>query len=106
MNEQESALNLLKKEWDVLQSAEKKAIEKMLEQYKHFSTELKFSRREKLLRSMALQQSIKAGTALTQKEMQNLLTNLFACSTPNATANGKPTYMNFKKEELDKMFGR
>ncbi|MFZ1530296.1 MAG: DNA mismatch repair endonuclease MutL [Ferruginibacter sp.] len=91
---------------DTLQGNEKKAIEKMLEQYKHFSTDLKFSRREKLLRSMAMQQSIKAGTALTQNEMQNLLTALFACSTPNATANGKPTYMNFKKEELDKMFGR
>ncbi len=91
---------------DTLQGNEKMAIEKMLEQYKHFSTELKFSHREKLLRSMALQQSIKAGTALTQKEMQHLLTDLFACGTPNATANGKPTYMNFKKEELDKMFGR
>jgi DNA mismatch repair protein MutL len=86
--------------------SEKTAIEKMLEQYKHFSNDLKFSKREKLLRSLALQQSIKAGTALTEKEMQVLVEALFNCSIPNSTANGKPTYLEFKKEELDKMFGR
>ncbi len=85
---------------------DKLILEKMLEQYKHFSNDLKFSKREKLLRSLALQQSIKAGTPLTLKEMQALLTDLFACQLPNSTPNGKPTYMQFKKEELDKLFGR
>lgn len=91
---------------DVSQGSEKSTIEKMLEQYKHFSSELKFSKREKLLRSLALQQSIKAGTSLTEKEMKVLIEELFNCSLPNSTANGKPTYLEFKKEELDKMFGR
>jgi DNA mismatch repair protein MutL len=91
---------------DVNQGNEKTAIEKMLEQYKHFSNDLKFSKREKLLRSLALQQSIKASTALTEKEMKVLVEELFNCSTPNSTANGKPTYLEFKKEELDKLFGR
>jgi len=91
---------------DLTQGNEKIALEKMLEQYKHFSSDLKYSRREKLLRSMALQQSIRSGTSLTQKEMQTLLDDLFSCSVPNSTPNGKPTYMSFKKEELDKMFGR
>ncbi len=81
------------------------AIEKLLEQYKHFSTDLKFSKREKLLRSMSLQQSIKA-TSLSQKEMKQLIEDLFICTTPNATPTGKPTYMSFKKEEMDKIFGR
>ena len=91
---------------DVEQGNEKVVIEKMLEQYKHFSADIKFSKREKLLRSMALQQSIKAGHALKEKEMQLLLEDLFACAIPNITANGKPTYLEFKKEELDKLFGR
>ncbi|MEP7236304.1 MAG: DNA mismatch repair endonuclease MutL [Ferruginibacter sp.] len=91
---------------DVNQGNEKVAIEKMLEQYKHFSNDLKYSKREKLLRSLALQQSIKAGTSLTDKEMKVLVEELFNCSTPNSTANGKPTYLEFKKEELDKLFGR
>ena len=85
---------------------EKNALEKMLEQFKHFSNDLKFSKREKLLRSMALQQAIKSGTSLTQKDMNALVKDLFACAVPNSTPNGKPAYMSFKKEELDKMFGR
>lgn len=91
---------------DIIQGNEKNALEKMLEQYKHFSSDLKYSKREKLFRSLALQQSIKAGTRLSEKEMQALLSDLFACTVPNSTPNGKPTYMSFKKEALDKMFGR
>ena len=91
---------------DVNQGNEKTAIEKMLEQYKHFSNDLKYSKREKLLRSLALQQSIKAGTSLTEKEMKVLIEELFNCTIPNSTANGKPTYLEFKKDELDKLFGR
>ncbi|HTB52724.1 MAG TPA: DNA mismatch repair endonuclease MutL [Ferruginibacter sp.] len=91
---------------DLEQGSEKTAIEKMLEQYKHFSNDLKYSKREKLLRSLAWQQAIKAGTAISQKEMKILLEDLFACTTPNITPNGKPVYTAFKKNELDKMFGR
>jgi DNA mismatch repair protein MutL len=91
---------------DIEQGSETVAIEKMLEQYKHFSNDLKFSKREKLFRSLAWQQSVKAGTALTQKEMQSLIEELFACTTPNTTPNGKPTYTEFNKNELDKIFGR
>ena len=91
---------------DVEQANERTAIEKMIEQYKHFSNDLKFSKREKLLRSLSLQRSVKAGTSLTESEMISLVNDLFACSIPNATPTGKPTYMSFKKEEMDKMFGR
>jgi len=91
---------------DATQSGETDAIERMLEQYKHFSNDLKYSKREKLLRSLSLQQSIKAGTALSQKEMHALTEALFLCTTPNATPTGKPTYMSFKKDEMDKLFGR
>ena len=82
------------------------ALENLLEQYKHFSSDLKFSKREKLLRSLAWQQSVKAGTSLSIQEQNNLVHDLFNCQTPNATPNGKPTYMSFKKIELEKIFGR
>jgi DNA mismatch repair protein MutL len=91
---------------DVEQGNEKAAIEKMLEQYKHFSSDLKYSKREKLIRSLAWQQSIKAGKILTQKEMKSIVQELFICDTPNITATVKPTYTTFKKLELDRMFGR
>ncbi len=85
---------------------EKKAIEYLLEQYKHFSSDVKFSKREKLVRSMALQHSIKPGKPLTEKEMRQLLTDLFACAQPNATAGGYPTYIEFKNSYLEKLFGK
>lgn len=91
---------------DVLQGNEKVTIDKMLEQYKHFSNDLKFTKREKLLRSMAWQQSIKPGTPLSQKEMNALANDLFNCEIPNCTPNGKPSYLEFKKNELEKMFSR
>jgi DNA mismatch repair protein MutL len=89
---------------DVPQSNEKQVIDFLLEQYKHFSSDLKFSKREKLVRSLAWQQSIKAGASLTEKEMKGLVDDLFQCSSPNISADGSPTYLEFKKEQLEKMF--
>jgi DNA mismatch repair protein MutL len=91
---------------DMQHSSDVNAIEKLLEQYKHFSSSLSFSKREKLLRSMALQQAIKMGTILTAVEMKKIVAELFLCNTPNITPNGKPTYMSFKNDELERIFGR
>ena len=91
---------------DVPDGNEKDSLEKILEQYKHFNMDISFSKREKLLRSMAWQQSIKAGTYLSEKEMRALIEDLFNCTINNTTANGKPVFLEFKKEEMDKMFGR
>ena len=68
--------------------------------------DVSFSQREKLLRSMAWQQSVKAGTVLLEKEISSLVEELFACEISNTTPNGKPVFLEFKKDELDKMFGR
>jgi DNA mismatch repair protein MutL len=91
---------------DVLQGNEKHSIELLLEQFKHFSSDMKFSRREKLVRCMARQQAIKAGQQLGQREMLALVEELFQCTTPNVTPTGSPTYLEFKEDYLDRMFGR
>lgn len=91
---------------DVLQGNEKHSIELLLEQFKHFSSDMKFSKREKVVRCMARQQSIKAGQQLQQKEMYALVEELFQCSTPNVTPTGSPTYLEFKEDYLDRMFGK
>jgi len=91
---------------DVETGNEKLALEKILEQYKHFNSDLKLSKREMLLRTVAAQQAIKAGVSLTEREMQKLMEDLFACQQPNTTPSGRPTYLEFKKEQLEKMFGR
>ena len=91
---------------DIGQGNEKTGIEQIVEQYKNFNSEFKFSKREKLLRSLAWQQAIKPNTPLSEQEMKSLLEKLFNCQVPNITPNGKPTYTEFKKSELEKMFGR
>ncbi len=91
---------------DITAGNEKHAIELLIEQFKHFSSDVKFSKREKLVRCMARQQAIKAGQSLSQKEMLVLIEELFACNTPNLTPTGSPTYLEFKEDYLDRMFGK
>jgi DNA mismatch repair protein MutL len=90
---------------DVTHGNEKQVIDSLLEQFKHFSNDIKFSKREKLVRSLAWQQSIKAGRQLSEEEMEGLVEDLFKCKQPNSSPNGNPTYLEFKKEQLEKMFG-
>ena len=89
---------------DVEGGNEKHIIDILLEQYKHFNPEVKFSKREKLVRSLARQQAIKSGNRLTEREMRQLVADLFACEQPNSTPDGNPTYLEFKQEQLEKMF--
>ena len=91
---------------DIGSGNEKHSIELLLEQFKHFSNDVKYSKREKLVRCMCRQQAIKAGQTLSQKEMKVLLEDLFACSTPNSTPTGNPTYLEFTEDYLDRMFGK
>ncbi|HET7898314.1 MAG TPA: DNA mismatch repair protein MutL, partial [Flavisolibacter sp.] len=89
---------------DIVSGNEKNTLENILEHYKHFSTELKLPRREMLLRTVAWQQSVKPGTVLSEKEMNRLVEDLFACRQPNVTASGRPTYVEFSKTQLERMF--
>lgn len=91
---------------DVTSGEEKRLLEAMLEEYKHFSPDLSFSRREKLIRSMAKQRAIKANTRLTEKEMRSLVTSLLACEQPHMTPAGHPTYLEFNEEQLAQYFGK
>ncbi len=91
---------------DITPGNEKHAIELLIEQFKHFSNDIKFSRREKLVRCMARQQAIKAGQQLSQKEMLTLVEELFDCGSSNVTPTGSPTYLEFKEDYLDRMFGK
>ncbi|MEP6467485.1 MAG: DNA mismatch repair endonuclease MutL [Parafilimonas sp.] len=91
---------------DILQGNEKHSIELLLEQFKHFSNELKFNQRQKLIHCMARQQAIKAGQSLSNKEMQTLIEELFNCNTPSIAPNGNPVFVEFNDEQLLKMFGK
>ena len=85
---------------------EKQLIDFTIEQYKHFNPEIKISNREKIIRSLARQRAVKSGTRLSDKEMRQLLTDLFNCEIYNTAPDGNPTYLEFKQEQIERMFGR
>lgn len=81
-------------------------IESLLEEYKNYNSDLQLPLREKLFRTLAKKRAVKAGIALNEKEMQQLVSDLFACGDPTTTPFGQPTFIAFKKEELDKLYQR
>lgn len=89
---------------DVEYGQEKQTIENLIEQYKHFTSDVKFSKREKLVRTLTRQRAIRKGSLLTEKEMRHLLSDLFSCNMPNTTVDGEPTFIEFKNDYLEKMF--
>jgi len=91
---------------DLEDADEKHLIDFTLEQYKHFSSDIRVSNREKLIRSLARQRAVKNGTRLTEREMRQLVTDLFQCEPFNTAPDGNPTYMEFKQDQIEKMFGR
>lgn len=91
---------------DVPEGQEKALIERMLEQYKHFSHDVKMPLKEKIRRSLACQQAVKPGVKLNPAEMQDLIRKLFCSSSPATTPNGKPVFLNFTFKELSALFGK
>ncbi|ULQ56140.1 DNA mismatch repair endonuclease MutL [Flavihumibacter rivuli] len=89
---------------DVLQGNERVAIEHLLDQYKHFSSDVKFSKRERLIRSLAAQHAIRTGTNLTNREMLQLAEDLLVCAQPNTTPTGQATFIEFNKDYLLRLF--
>ena len=89
---------------DIQTGNEQASIEGLLEQFKHFSAALKVDKREQLVRSMARNNAIPAGKALSPREMQNIIDELFACSMPNVSPGGKYTYISFKLADMARMF--
>jgi DNA mismatch repair protein MutL len=85
---------------------EKKVIENLLEHCKHSGSEKIDSLQEKMIRSLAWQQATKAGSVLSEPEMRSLVESLFRCMQPNTSPNGKPVFVEFKKDYLEKVFGR
>jgi len=82
---------------------EESLLEAVLEEYKNFNAGLSLSLHEKLCRSLAKQQAIKTGTQLSEREMKQLITDLFACKEPYLSPFGAPTFRTLKKEEVEQL---
>jgi len=83
---------------------ETQLFEYLIEGFKNSQQELKLTKRDALARSMARNSAIKAGTALSQQEMNTLIDELFACKTPNFSINGKPAIQTITLTELAQKF--
>jgi DNA mismatch repair protein MutL len=81
-------------------------LEGVLETYKMNEQELHLAPRENMARSMAKQAAIKAGRSLSVLEMRALADELFACEMPSHAPDGKPAFINFPIDELDRRFKR
>jgi len=83
---------------------ETQLFEHLIEGFKNSQQELKLSKRDSLARSLARNSAIKAGTALSQQEMNTLIDELFACKSPNFSISGKPAIQTITLTELAQKF--
>jgi DNA mismatch repair protein MutL len=90
---------------DTEQGNERSDVELLLEQYKHFSPSLKLSTRDRLLRSVSKQRSVKAGRKLNKAEMQQLMTDLFQCKHKEVSPSGQSVFTLIDQELCAKMLG-
>ena len=91
---------------DMSESEITSSIELLLEQVKHYRSDLPIDQREKLIRALAKQQCIKTGQPLTEDEMIILVTELFQCDEPFHTPGGKPTCYDLSADEMMSRFGK
>lgn len=75
-------------------------LEKMLDNYKINRSDIQLDRKLGIARTMASQLSIKAQTVLSEKEMQHLVDQLFACTVAEVAPDGKKIYALLTLDEL------
>ncbi len=82
---------------------EKNVLDEVIEQLKHESPDAAASRNDKLLASMARRLSRNRHAIQQEEGRQALIDELFACSMPEYTPDGKKVFTMIRKEELDNM---
>ena len=81
----------------------KKVLELVIAKEKNFDLD-KFN--DNVAATMACKMSIKANTAITMEEMENLINDLRKCKNPFNCPHGRPTIIYYSKNDLEKMFKR
>ncbi|GAB2624249.1 DNA mismatch repair endonuclease MutL [Belliella aquatica] len=91
---------------DIQVTNEKALFEGLLEQFKHFKSELSLDNRENLARSLAKKSAIKKGARLDSTEMETLVGQLFACQNPNYGLGGNKTFVKLDLHKIHAFFNR
>ncbi|MCF8450649.1 MAG: DNA mismatch repair endonuclease MutL [Taibaiella sp.] len=84
---------------------EKNVLDEVIEQLKHESPDMLNRRAETLLAGMARRLSQNIQAIYQPEGQQALVDELFACSQPELTPDGRKTFVLLKKEELEHMLG-
>jgi DNA mismatch repair protein MutL len=91
---------------DIQVNNEKTLFEGLLEQFKHFKSELSLDKRENLARSLAKKAATKKGTRLSSPEMEILVGQLFSCQNPNYGLSGNKTFVKLDLNKIHTFFNR
>ncbi len=81
-------------------------LEKLLEEYKNSPVDARTKVREQVAISLAKASALNYGTPLKQEEIDHLIDNLFACSTPNYSPEGKKVLTIIPLEDFEKAFNK
>ncbi|MBB6463826.1 DNA mismatch repair endonuclease MutL [Flammeovirga kamogawensis] len=83
---------------------EQEILEELFEQIKHNQEQLRLSSNENIARALAKRASIKSGQLLELQEMKSMIEQLFSCSSPNYTPDGKKTVVLMDTAQIEGMF--
>jgi len=81
-------------------------VEKLLEEYKNSPVDAKAKAKEQIAMSLAKASALDYGMELKKEEVDHLIDNLFACSTPNFSPDGKKVLTIIPTEDIEKSFAK
>lgn len=84
---------------------EKFVLDEVVEHLKHESPDAVTKRTEQLLAHMARRLSRNKHAIMQPEGQQGLIDELFACTQPEYTPDGKKVFVMIKKEDLENMLG-
>jgi len=79
-------------------------IEGLLDDLQNQTNGSNFSQIDGIAKSLARSLAIRKGVALSQKEQESILNNLFGCKEPNISPQGKATFITLSLDDIEKKF--
>ncbi|XWN35058.1 MAG: DNA mismatch repair endonuclease MutL [Roseivirga sp.] len=82
----------------------KQLLEGLIEQFKWNKTRLSLTKQENLARSLAKRACMQSGKRLRKEEIDALVDQLFACTHPNYTPDGRKTFVMITLKDIEGIF--
>ena len=90
------------------QSDKKDFLYELIKDFSDFKNDnnIKYESVEERIASKACRKSVKANDSLTEFEARELIKELLTLDNPYNCPHGRPTMIKYKKDDIEKMFGR